>query len=94
MLPIKKLYVDSRMRTKGSKSSSEFAIDLPNTLLMPENTVFFVDDVTIPVSWYNINSSNNKLYVLIYSDEGAQPVHYRTALTIKTGNHNTTSLAK
>ena len=56
MLPIKKLYIDSRMRVKGSKSSADFAVDLPNTLLMPENTVFFVDDVTIPVSWCNIST--------------------------------------
>ena len=64
MLPIKKLYVDSRMRTKGSKSSSDFAIHLPNTLLMPENTVVYIDDVTIRVSWCNISSTNNKLFII------------------------------
>ena len=94
MLPIKKLYVDSRMRTKGSKSSSDFAIDLPNTLLMPENTVFYIDDVTIPVSWYNINSSNNQLYVKILLHALYQNTEYYAKISISPGNYTPTSLGK
>ena len=40
MLPLKKIYIDSRDRTVDSKSASNFKIELPNTVQMPDNTVF------------------------------------------------------
>ena len=58
MLPVKKIYIDSRMKTASSKSTSDFSVDLPVQLLMHENTVFYVDGVTIPASWYNIGYHN------------------------------------
>ena len=48
MLPLKKIYIDSRDRTVEPKSASNFKIELPNTVQMPENTVFFVTDVCVP----------------------------------------------
>lgn len=63
MLPIKKLYIDSRFKSGDSASDSNFKVDLPTTLLMPQNAVFYIDDVSIPVSWYTIQTGrNNKLY--------------------------------
>lgn len=63
MLPIKKLYIDSRFKSSDSVSDSAFAVDLPTTFLMPQNSVFFIDDVSIPVSWYTVGTGrNNKLY--------------------------------
>ena len=66
MLPIKKIYIDSRFKSSDSASDSDFKIDLPSTYFMPENTVFYIDDVNIPVSWYSVDANhNNKLYVTI-----------------------------
>mgnify|MGYP003337679305 CR=1 FL=1 len=48
MLPIKKIYIDSRDRTSDSVSGSNFKIELPYVLQMPENTVFFITDVCLP----------------------------------------------
>ena len=62
MLPIKKVYIDTKFKTKDSKSNSNFKYELPNTMLMPENTVFYVNDVCIPHSWHTVESFNNKLY--------------------------------
>ena len=90
MLPIKKIYVDSRQRTKDSKSFSDFASDLPNNLLMPENTVFYVGDVTIPVSWYNVDTNNNNLYAQ-FQLPLAQVVNRK--IEIPTGNYSITTLA-
>ena len=42
MLPLKKIYIDSRDRTVDSKSASNFKIELPNTVQMPDNTVFLL----------------------------------------------------
>ena len=93
MLPIKKIYVDSRMRTKDSISSSDFAIDLPNNLLMPENTVFYVDDVTIPVSWYNVNDNNNILYITATVFINSVGHSHFLRVIIPPANYSTQSLA-
>ena len=42
MLPLKKLYIDSRDRTPDSVRASNFKIALPYTIHMPDNTVFFL----------------------------------------------------
>ena len=64
MLPLKKIYIDSRDRTPDSKSASNFKIELPYTVQMPENTVFYVTDVCIPHVWNTIGTDfNDKLYM-------------------------------
>ena len=62
MLPVKKLYIDSKARTADSKSTSDFSLDLTESLTMPEGAVFQVCDVLIPHSWYLIDDSNRNLY--------------------------------
>ena len=47
MLPIKKIYIDSRCKSSDSISDSNFQIDLPTTFLMPEDTGFYIDDVCV-----------------------------------------------
>jgi hypothetical protein len=61
MLPIKKIYIDSRFKSSDSASNSDFKIDLPATLLMPEDTGFYIDDVCIPHTWYPIEDGKNDL---------------------------------
>ena len=61
MLPIKKLYIDSRFKSSDSASDSDFKIDLPQNLLMPEGTGFYIDDISIPVSWYVIEEGRNNI---------------------------------
>ena len=41
MLPIKKMYVDSKYKTKDSVSNANSKIALPQTMFMPDNTFFF-----------------------------------------------------
>ena len=59
MLPIKKIYIDSRFKSSDSASHSDFKIDLPISFLMPEDTGFYIDDVCIPHTWYPIDARNN-----------------------------------
>ncbi len=66
MLPIKKIYVDSRWKSASSKSDTDFSIQLPQNYFMPKNTVFFIDHVCVPVSWYSVQKNrNNKFYFKI-----------------------------
>ena len=59
MLPIKKIYIDSRFKSSDSASDSDFKIDLPISFLMQEDTGFYIDDVCIPHTWYPIAERNN-----------------------------------
>ncbi len=42
-LPVKKIYIDSQFRRHDSVSTSNFKIELPYTLKLPDNTIFYVD---------------------------------------------------
>lgn len=66
-LPIKKIYVDSRFKSTDSKSDSSFKFELAQTLTMPRNTVCYIDDVTLPHSWFNVNKDTCRLYIEIFS---------------------------
>ena len=65
MLPVKKIYIDSKAKTSDSKSTANFVVDLKESFTMPEDTVFTVADVLIPRAWpVVIENINNSLYVL------------------------------
>ena len=88
-LPVKKIYVDSRMKTKDSVSDSDFKFELAQSLTLPKNTTCFIDDITIPHSWYNVDITNNKIYM--YANHGTESTFYCMVLTV--GNYNGPTLA-
>ena len=96
MLPIKKIYIDSKFKTSDSVSSSNFKIDLQNTLLFPENSVFYIDDVSIPHSWYTVEENiNDKLYIHVtpkQTDQDYSGVLYKI-VKIDSGNYTGADLA-
>ena len=81
---IKKVYVDSRYKTSNSISNSDFKFELKETLDLPDNTVCYIDDISIPHSWWSIEN-NNKLYVETQSNY--------TILVVPSGNYTGVSLA-
>ena len=97
MLPIKKIYIDSRFKSSDSVSDSNFKIDLPQNLVMPAGTGFYIDHISIPCSWYPITSGfNNNLYVELY-DPPQEFVPNATSvtkkITIEEGNYTVTDFA-
>ena len=85
MLPIKKIYIDTRFMSSDSESSSNFKVDLPMTVELPTDTVFYVDDICIPHSWYTIDEErNNKFYFKIGSTSYVK--------TVPSGNYSTITL--
>jgi hypothetical protein len=75
MLPIKKIYVDSKYKTRDSISNANFKILLPTTMYMPDNTVFYIDDVAIPHSWHTVEDFNSKLYLNIIVSANGRDQH-------------------
>ena len=88
-LPIKKVYIDSRFKTKGSVSNSHFKYELVESLQLPDNTVCYVDDVIIPHSYFNI-SDNDTLYVRVYDDNSNS--NNDKIIYLEHNNHNISSL--
>ena len=57
MLKLEKVYIDSYYKVGGTPS--KFTIDLPETVQLEENMLCQIHEVSIPHSWYSINSTNN-----------------------------------
>lgn len=85
MLPIKKIYIDSRDMNQSSASHSDFKVDLPQSVFLPEDTVAYIDDVCIPVSWYTVEENRNNKFYFRIDDQNY-------AANIPQGNYNITSL--
>jgi len=95
-LPIKKIYVDTKYKSAGSVSNSNFKIDLPSSLTFPENTAFYIDDVCIPHSWHVIEANvNDKIYITIRPetlDADSSGIGWRI-VKIESGNYTGPDLA-
>ena len=87
---IKKIYVDSRFKTNDSVSNSDFKYELKEQIELPDNTVCYVDDISIPHSWYSVEDYNNKLYIGNFNDDLTLN---KTKITIPNGNYTGVSLA-
>ena len=90
---IKKVYIDSRYRTSDSKSDSDFKFELKEAIDLPENTVCYVDDISIPHSWYTVEEDyKNRLY--IEHENSSIPEGFDwMVFEIPSGNYNGSSLA-
>ena len=95
-LPIKKIYIDTKYKARDSLSNSNFKIDLPQTLMFPENSVFYIDDVSIPHSWYTVETNiNDKLYLMVCPtdvDADGDGIAYKI-VTIDPGIYNGSEIA-
>ena len=92
MLQFKKVYIDSSYKVSGT--SSDFTIDLPETVQLEDNMLCQIHEVSIPHSWYSINENNSNFYVMkgILPPETPSGVTYRK-LIIPVGNSTATELA-
>ena len=88
MLPVKKIYVDSKYKTPDSKSDANFKFQLPQTCYMPDDTKFFISDVAIPHTWYTVNDFNYKLYLRTFDAVGTQNDYI---ITLTKGTYNGTT---
>ncbi len=88
-MDIKKVYIDTRFKTADSKSSSDFYVELPRALNIPDKCVCYIDDIVIPVSWTSIDARNQMLYLGIKIDD----VVSTETITFDTGNYTGVTFA-
>ena len=92
MLKFKKVYIHSYYKVSGT--SSEFTLDLPETVQLEDNMLCQIHGVSIPLSWYSINETNNNFYAM----EGILPPATPSGaiyskLIIPVGNYTASELA-
>ena len=80
---LKKVFLDSRFRYAGM--GSDFAIELTDSEELPEIYNMYINGVSFPHSWYNVDVVNNNLYVL--SESGG--VTTASVLTLPPDNYST-----
>ena len=71
---IRKIYLDSRYRTKTSASSSDFEVDLPQSVSIPRRALGWITDLHLPVTWYGMDEHCNAVYFGINAKYPALPV--------------------
>ena len=93
MLKFKKVYIDSSYKVSGTPS--EFTIDLPETVQLEDNMLCQIHEVSIPHSWYSINSTNNNIYWMhqVIPPGVIAGITYRK-VTIPEGNYTAVDLAQ
>ena len=93
----KKCYIDSRFRTVGSTSDSDFKFESKEQLDLADNTVCYVDDISIPHTWRTIDCHNHKFYTILKTEylNGDESITYNWtpyALNIPEGNYSGSNL--
>jgi hypothetical protein len=85
----RKLYIDSRFRTAGSASHSDFTFQLPRSIELPAGTRAVVDSVQIPNVFPTVEPGRSLLYLLV-TDVGTPSVEIVVPLV--TGHYNAYTL--
>ena len=57
---LKKAYVDSRFRTRDANSDSDFKSELKGALDLLDNTVCYIDGISIPHTGRTAESHNSR----------------------------------
>ena len=86
-LRFKKIYCDTKFKTPDSRSTSDFSIELPETMHFENNSVFYIDDAAIPHAWYTIETDiNDKLYLYLF-DPSISDRKWSFVITLSPGNY-------
>ena len=96
MLPVKKIYVDSKFKTSDSKSTSDFKFELKESVLLPTNTIAYIDNICIPHAWRSIEENvNDKLYIQVTNSSQivSNKANECRIIQLTPGNYNISTLA-
>ena len=91
MLKFNKVYIDSSYKVSGT--SSDFAIDLPETVQLEDHMLCQIHEVSIPHSWYSIQKGvNDRIFVRV-EHTGTGPWTTRAMITLTKGDYSVSNLA-
>ena len=85
-----------RIMNTNTNDKSDMMFNIPNMIDMTEENIeyaeFSINYAIIPVSFYNINSSNNTFCIQYYSQPSTGGVDATTSYTIPVGNYTALSM--
>lgn len=88
-----KIYIDSRFKTLNSRSNTDFEIELNETLDLPDKCICYIDDLVIPCSWYNCDTTNNKIYFRKITGTSPNEVYNDKVIELTIGQYNADQIA-
>ena len=86
---VKKVYVGSRYKTDDSASNTYFKFEIREALDLGGNAVCYIDDISIPHTWYTIENYTNQLYI----ETANNSVANASVLTVPNGNYTASGLS-
>jgi hypothetical protein len=93
-LKLKKIYVDTRYRTLDSVSTSNFKIELPYSVVLPDNSTFQLTDICIEHSWLTVETGiNDTIYIRALSYAGPQEQIFDVLVVLPSQNYTGPTLA-
>ena len=81
---IQKVYIDSRYKTNDSVSNNGFKFEIKEALDLGAHAVCYIDDISIPHTWYTIANHNNQLYI----ETANNSITDGTVITLPNGNYH------
>ena len=82
---IKKVYIDSQYKNSDSISNIGFKFGIKEG----HDTACYIDDISIPHTWYTVETYNNQLYI----ETANNSITNATIMVLPGGNHTASSLA-
>ena len=83
---VRRIFVDSRLRSVNSTSNSNFSIDLPLEVACPAGTQLRIESLVMSHSWPTVNEKNDKLYIKEIPDSGGNS--YNRVVLLRSGIYN------
>ena len=90
MEKITKVYIDSRYEIKESIPNEDFKFEIKESLDLPDNTICYIDDMSIPHTWYTIETYGNQLYI---ETTTSNSITSASVITLPSGNYTASGLA-
>ena len=84
------VYIDSIYKPVDSVSNSDFTYEIKESIDIADNTICYIDDISIPHTWYTIEDCNNQLY---NETTNSDLTLSASVITIPMGNYTASGLA-
>ena len=85
MASLNRILIDSRFRQPDSTSTSDFRVELPETVLLDDGIGCVVFDICVPLTWYTVEENvNDKGYFRLYQADGVTFSDYIMPITTRT----------
>jgi hypothetical protein len=89
MSSVNRILIDSRFRQVDSKSTTDFRVELPETIYMDSGMTCVLWDICLPVTWLTVEPDvNDKLYFRIYQSDATTFSDYIMNITSRNYNRS------